>query len=109
MPTEEIKALLEKGEQQGCLNLSQFGEFVQEHELDEAQLTHLYQELDERHIDLTDDCARTQTEGEPTYVNGDPAVATTDALQLFRNEAAKWPLLTGEEEGDLAKLVERCD
>src|SRR6266480_5561166 len=109
MADEEIKALLEKGEQQGCLNLSQFGEFVQEHELDEAQLTHLYEELDERHIDLTDDCARAQTEEEPTYVNGDLAVATTDALQLFLNEAAKWPLLTAEEEVELAKLIERGD
>src|ERR1044072_8451950 len=109
MAAEEIKALLEKGEEQGCLNLSQFSEFVQELELDEAQLTHLYEELDERHIDLTDDCARSQKEEEPTYVNGDLAVATTDALQLFLNEAAKWPLLTAEEEVELAKLIERGD
>src|SRR5947199_5848609 len=109
MRTDEIKTLREKGEEQGCLNLSQFTEFVQEHELDEAQLTHLYEELDERHIDLTDDCARAQTEEEPTYVNGDLAVATTDALQLFLNEAAKWPLLTAEEEVELAKLIERGD
>src|SRR5213079_1216968 len=75
----------------------------------EGQLTHLYEELDERHIDLTDDCARIQTEEEPTYVNGDLAVATTDALQLFLNEAAKWPLLSAEEEVELAKLIERGD
>src|SRR5437773_2884122 len=109
MATDEIRALVEKGEEQGCLNLSQFSEFVQEHELDEGQLTHLYEELDERHIDLTDDCARAQTEEEPTYVNGDLAVATTDALQLFLNEAAKWPLLTAEEEVELAKQIERGD
>src|ERR1041385_1655266 len=109
MATEEIKGLLEKGEEQGCLNLSQFSEFVQEHELDEGQLTHLYEELDERHIDLTDDCARAETEEEPTYVNGDLAVATTDALQLFLTEGAEWPLVTAEEEVELAKLIERGD
>src|SRR5436305_9579851 len=109
MPTDEIKTLLEKGEEQGCLNLSQFSEFVQEHELDEGQLAHLYEELEARHIDLTDDCARAQTEEEPTYVNGDLAVATTDALQLFLNEAAKWPLLTADEEVELAKRIERGD
>ncbi|TML55897.1 MAG: sigma-70 family RNA polymerase sigma factor [Actinobacteria bacterium] len=107
MADEQIRALLEKGEEQGCLNLSQFGEFVQEHELDEEQLTHLYDELDARHIDLTDDCARSETES--TFVNGDLAVATTDALQLFLNEAAKWPLLTAEEEVELAKQIERGD
>src|SRR6059058_595977 len=109
MADEQIRALLEKGEEQGCLNLSQFGEFVQEHELDEEQLTHLYDELDARHIDLTDDCARSETDAESTFVNGDLAVATTDALQLFLNEAAKWPLLTAEEEVELAKQIERGD
>src|SRR5947199_57581 len=68
---------------------------------------HLYEELDARHIDLTDDCARSETES--TFVNGDLAVATTDALQLFLNEAAKWPLLTAEEEVELAKQIERGD
>src|SRR5215212_1172625 len=109
MADEEIRTLLEKGEEQGCLNLSQFSEFVQEHELDEEQLTHLYEELDTRQIDLTDDCARSATEGESTYVNGDLAVATTDALQLFLNEAGRWPLLTADEEVELAKRIERGD
>jgi len=109
MADEEIRTLLEKGEEQGCLNLSQFSEFVQEHELDEEQLTHLYEELDTRQIDLTDDCARSATEAESTYVNGDLAVATTDALQLFLNEAGRWPLLTADEEVELAKRIERGD
>jgi RNA polymerase primary sigma factor len=109
MVADEIRALVEKGEELGCLNLSEFGEFVHEHELDEGQLARLHEELEERHIDLTDDCARTEREEEPTFVNGDLAVATTDALQLFLNEAAKWPLLTAEEEVELAKLIERGD
>ncbi len=96
MPDEQIAALLEHGEEQGCLNLSEFSEFVQEHELDEEQLGHLYEELEARHIELADDCARRETETESTFVNGDLAVATTDALQLFLNEAGKWQLLTAE-------------
>src|SRR5438874_1016753 len=107
MAEEQIHKLLEKGEEQGCLNLSEFGEFVQEHELDDEQLSHLYEELEARHIDLSDDCGREKAES--TYVNGDLAVATTDALQLFLNEAAKWPLLTADEEVELAKRIERGD
>ncbi|HMH46912.1 MAG TPA: sigma-70 family RNA polymerase sigma factor, partial [Solirubrobacteraceae bacterium] len=107
MPDEQIRALLQKGEEDGCLNLSQFSEFVQEHELDAGRLSQLYDELETRGIELTDDCAR--IEGEPTFVNGDLAVATTDALQLFLNEAAKWPLLTADEEVELAKRIERGD
>src|SRR5437016_6932316 len=107
MPDQQIQSLLERAEEQGCLNLSQFSEFVSEHDLDDDQLARLYEELETRHIDLTDDCGR--VEKESTYVNGDLAVATTDALQLFLNEAAKWPLLTAEEEVELAKRIERGD
>src|SRR6266487_6870296 len=108
MPDEQIRALLQRGEEDGCLNLSQFSEFVQEHELDGERLTQLYDKLETRGIELTDDCARLEG-GESTFVNGDLAVATTDALQLFLNEAAKWPLLTAEEEVELAKRIERGD
>src|SRR5947207_1863149 len=107
MAEQQIQTLLEHGEEQGCLNLSEFSEFVQEHELDDEQLSRLYEELEARGIDLTDDCGH--KEAESTYVNGDLAVATTDALQLFLNEAAKWPLLTAEEEVELAKQIERGD
>jgi len=109
MPEEQIQALLEHGEEHGCLNLSELNEFVQEHELDDEQLGRLYEELEARHIELTDDCARRDTDGDSTFVNGDLAVATTDALQLFLNEAGKWPLLTAEEEVELAKRIERGD
>jgi RNA polymerase primary sigma factor len=109
MPDDQIQALLEHGEEHGCLNLSELNEFVQEHELEDEQLGRLYEELEARHIELTDDCARRDTDGESTFVNGDLAVATTDALQLFLNEAGKWPLLTAEEEVELAKRIERGD
>ncbi len=58
-------------------------------------------------IEFSDDCGRESTGS--TYVNGDLAVATTDALQLFLNEAARYPLLTADEEVALAKRVERGD
>jgi RNA polymerase primary sigma factor len=103
----DIEALLDQGEEQGCVNLSRFSEFVQEHELEDEEIHRLHEDLDARGIDLTDDCG--QDRPDATYVNGDLAVATTDALQLFLNEAAKWPLLTAEEEVELAKRVERGD
>ena len=42
-------------------------------------------------------------------MNGDLATATTDALQLFMNEVGRYPLLTKEQEVELAKRVERGD
>jgi RNA polymerase primary sigma factor len=107
MVDEPIRVLIEQGEEQGCLNLSQFSEFVQEHELHDDDVARLHEELDAREIELTDDCGRTKEDS--TYVNGDLAVATTDALQLFLNEAGRWPLLTAAEEVELAKAIERGD
>ncbi len=108
MSKDQIAVLIERGEEQGCLNLSALHEFVQEAELEEEQVDALYTQLEERGIDLTDDCRR---EGEVagTYVNGDLASATTDALQLFLNEAGRFPLLSAAEEVELAKAVERGD
>jgi RNA polymerase primary sigma factor len=102
-----VGGLLAEGEEEGCLNLSRLNEFVAEHELDEEQVRALYDEAEERGLEITDDCGRENKES--TYVNGDLAVATTDALQLFLNEAGRWPLLTAEEEVELAKRIERGD
>jgi RNA polymerase primary sigma factor len=104
---DQIQTLIARGEEEGCVNLSRFNELVAEHELDEDEVANLYEQLEERRIELTDDCGREAEDS--TYVNGDLAVATTDALQLFLNEAGRWPLLTKEEEVELAKRVERGD
>ena len=42
-------------------------------------------------------------------MNGDLTTSTTDALQLFLNEAGRYPLLTAAEEVELAKRIERGD
>ena len=105
---ERLQALLEQGEELGCLNLSAVSEFLQQADLDEEQTSGFFEQLDERGIALTDDCARPNAD-DGTYVNGDLAVATTDALQLFLNEAGRYKLLTAAEEVELAKRIERGD
>ena len=105
--TNLLETLLARGEEEGCVNLSQLNELVAGAELEDEEIARLYEQLEERGIEVTDDCGRQQDES--TYMNGDLAVATTDALQLFLNEAGRWPLLTKEEEVALAKRVERGD
>jgi RNA polymerase primary sigma factor len=105
--THLLETLLARSEQEGCVNLSQFNELVAAEELGEDEVGRLYEQIEERGLDLSDDCGREQDDS--TYVNGDLAVATTDALQLFLNEAGRWPLLTKEDEVELAKRVERGD
>ena len=106
--TEQMTALLDRGEMQGCVNLSELNELVQELEPDDAELEAFYAAAQERDLEIRDDCGRDKAP-DSTYVNGDLAVATTDALQLFLNEAGRYPLLTAAEEVELAKLIERGD
>jgi RNA polymerase primary sigma factor len=105
---DRLTALIDRAEEQGCVNLSQFSELLQELDLDDEELSRVYEELAERGIELSDDCGQIR-EDEATFANGDLANATTDALQLFLNEAGRYKLLTADEEVELAKRIERGD
>jgi RNA polymerase primary sigma factor len=103
-----LRRLMEHAEEMGCINMSAFTTLVQELELDDDELTGLYEQIEERGIELTDDCSLPEID-EATYVNSEVAAMTTDSLQLFLNEAGRYPLLTAAEEVELAKLIERGD
>jgi RNA polymerase primary sigma factor len=103
-----LGALLRHGEERGCVNLSDFNELVRADDVGEDEIDAFYDELERRGIELTDDCA-SKNAGDGTYVNGDLALATTDALQMFLNEIGRHPLLTAKEEVELAKRIERGD
>src|SRR4051812_26228239 len=103
-----IQALVDRGEEEGCVNLSELGDLAQELDLSDTQAAELQDELERRGIEVSDDCGREQVE--PTRIRNDElAGITTDALQLFLNEVRRHPLLTAEEEVELAKRVERGD
>jgi RNA polymerase primary sigma factor len=105
---DRLTALIDQAEEQGCVNLSQFSELLHELDLDEDELAQVYEQLEERGIELSDDCGRIR-EDDATFSNDELAYATTDALQLFLNEAGRYKLLTAEEEVELAKRIERGD
>jgi RNA polymerase primary sigma factor len=103
-----LRGLLTKGRREGCVELSELGEAVRELELSDDTAHALHEELESRGIDVRDDCGRNGVE--PTRFKPDElAGTTTDALQLLLNEARRWPLLTKEEEVELARGVERGD
>jgi RNA polymerase primary sigma factor len=105
---EAIAVLIAHGEDEGCVCMSELERVSQELELDDEQVAALYQEIEERGLEMTDDCCK-ENAPDATYVNGDLVSATTDALQLFLNEAGRYKLLTAEEEVALSKRIERGD
>ena len=105
---QEVVALVETGEREGCVHLSELEGAIETYDLDEEAVARLYEELDRRGVEIDDDCIRDGA-GEPDYTNGGLATMTTDSLQLFLNEIGRYPLLTAAEEVELAKRIERGD
>ena len=108
MSRDPLALLIEHGDEHGCVHMTELHELVQQLELDEDEIESLVERLESHGIDVTDDCSRA-VEAEIAYTNAELASATTDSLQLFLNEAGRYPLLTPVQEVELAKRIERGD
>ena len=108
MSHEQLRALLEHSEELGCVNMTALTTLVHELDLEDDDVAALYERLDERGIEITDDCGIPDLDA-TTYAHPQIAAMTSDSLQLFLNEAGRYPLLTAAEEVELAKLVELGD
>ena len=107
-PQTRLDALIERGEEHGCVSLAELSEIVRDLEIDDDEAGEIHARIESLGIDVTDDCGRqsgTTTKIDPHAMAG----STTDALQLFLNELGRFPLLTAAEEIDLAKRIERGD
>ncbi len=103
-----LETLAERAAVQGCVGISEVDALARELHLEPEQVDELYGELERRGIEARDDCGRADVE-DAGYLNGELAVATTDALQLFLNEISRHRLLTATEEVELSKRVEQGD
>jgi RNA polymerase primary sigma factor len=104
----QVAALIARGDERGCIDLSELNALIEALGLDESTVEALLEDVESRGIELSDDCGRDVPE-HVSYANEDLAVVTTDALQLFLQEVRRYPLLTAAEEVDLAKRIERGD
>src|SRR5215212_2049457 len=109
LASPDIDALLERGEENGCLNLSEVDDLAKKLELEDDDLDTLHERIDARGIELSYDCGRTDAAQRTEYKPEELATTTTDALQLFLNEIRRYPLLTAAEEIELAKRIEQGD
>jgi RNA polymerase primary sigma factor len=108
MNTSHIETLISRGEELGCLNLSEVSELTHELDLSDEEAQAMADRLEARGIDVTDDCGR-QADAPPSYANGELTTMTGDALQLFLRDVRRHPLLSAGEEVELAKRIERGD
>ena len=102
-----IDELIEAGRAKECVEVGDVDAVIQEFELDDDQARAVHERFEAADLPLRDDCG--QEKEQEGYRNGELAEQTTDALQLFFNEVRRHPLLTKEEEIELAQAIERGD
>jgi RNA polymerase primary sigma factor len=104
---DDLDAFVERHAEAGRVSAEEVEEFVRDHDLSPERLADLYDRLDARGVEC-EDCGH--EDAPPTrYDIGDLSHQTTDALQLFLNEAGRYRLLTPDEEVELSKRIERGD
>jgi RNA polymerase primary sigma factor len=114
MSAEPIQELVEElaaradARELRCVNLSDLSDIVQESDLSEDDAQAIQDLLEERGLEVRDDCGREQVE-RTRYANGELAIQTTDAMSLFLQEVRRHALLTRDEETELAQRIERGD
>jgi RNA polymerase primary sigma factor len=104
LETEDAKALLETGRENGQLSADEIAAALDELDLEPAQLDDFYHALEELHIEVV-----TGEEEPDEEAPEEPREVSTDALQLFLKDIGKVDLLTAAQEVELAKRIERGD
>jgi len=104
-----LESLLDRSEQAGCVNLSELSDVVRELDFTEDEAGEIDDEIESRGLEVSDDCGKTDVETGPNYGNGEVAGSTSDALALFLRDIRRYPLLSKDEEVELAKRIEQGD
>ncbi|MGH9038991.1 MAG: sigma-70 family RNA polymerase sigma factor [Acidimicrobiia bacterium] len=102
---DELMALVQQAEAQGCLRFSDLDAIVVRLELEEKCVVELCEELSARGVYLSEECEPQA----PSFRHSDLVRATTDASHQSLDGTDRSPLLTADEEIVLAKRIELGD
>lgn len=123
---EKVLKLLEIGRQKGTLSYREIGDALEDIDLKSEQYDALYEQLEELNIDIIDDEIEIEAEEEPEIddeiveleeeindedfeVTISDSISIDDPVRMYLKEIGKVPLLTADEEVELAKRMEQGD
>jgi RNA polymerase primary sigma factor len=116
---KKLQGLVDLGHEQGYLTLDQVNDFLPEEVSSSTDLRSALQSFEDLRIKVLDDVPADATEGEletggkqePDEVAAAAPVAepigeSSDPVRLYLREMSNFPLLSREQEVDIAKLIE---
>jgi RNA polymerase primary sigma factor len=99
--------LVRRGARRGTVALSRVERLIDALALDDEGVDALYRRLDGMGVVVSDDCGRRR--GRAARADDEVVHFTTDSLRQFLDEIGRHPLLTAEEEIEVARWVEAGD
>ena len=109
-PNAEVAKLLESGKQKGLLTYNEVMDTLNELELDQEQIEKIYAEFEEQNIDIVEEIEVPEDINEEiaqleTVLASNEGINIDDPVRMYLKEIGKVPLLTAQEEVDIAKRM----